>query len=136
VGTGRLGLLAYGVLPQVLPQLVTFLLYRWEVIVRSSIVVGFITGAGLGYQLRLDLSFRRWTDVAHASDPSTPPPRDPTPRPAAAQLDGRGQEESRAVTRSSPARRRRPERCDWIFPLLGAVRWFNVLVGAVRRLRR
>jgi phosphonate transport system permease protein len=64
VGTGRLGLLAYGVLPQVLPQLVTFLLYRWEVIVRSSIVVGFITGAGLGYQLRLDLSFRRWTDVA------------------------------------------------------------------------
>jgi phosphonate transport system permease protein len=63
-GTGRLGLLAYGVLPQVLPQLVTFLLYRWEVIVRSSIVVGFITGAGLGYQLRLDLSFRRWTDVA------------------------------------------------------------------------
>jgi phosphonate transport system permease protein len=63
-GTGRLGLLAYGVLPQVLPQLVTFLLYRWEVIVRSSVVVGFITGAGLGYQLRLDLSFRRWTDVA------------------------------------------------------------------------
>lgn len=63
-GAGRLALLAYGVLPQALPQLVTFLLYRWEVIIRASVVVGFITGAGLGYQLRLDLSFRDWTDLA------------------------------------------------------------------------
>jgi phosphonate transport system permease protein len=63
-GAGRGALLCYGVLPQALPQLVTFLLYRWEVIVRASVVVGFITAAGLGFALRLDLSFRRWTDVA------------------------------------------------------------------------
>lgn len=63
-GAGKLALLAYGVLPQALPQLVTFLLYRWEVIIRASVVVGFITGAGLGYQLRLDLSFRDWTHLA------------------------------------------------------------------------
>ena len=62
-GAGRTALLFYGVLPQALPQLVTFLLYRWEVVVRASVVVGFITGAGLGFALRLDLSFRRWTDV-------------------------------------------------------------------------
>lgn len=54
-----------GVLPpQALPQLVTYLLYRWEVIVRAGVVIGFSTAGGLGYQLRLDLSFRRWTDVA------------------------------------------------------------------------
>lgn len=63
-GVGKLALLAYGVVPQALPQLVTFLLYRWEVIIRASVVVGFITGAGLGYQLRLDLSFRDWTHLA------------------------------------------------------------------------
>lgn len=63
-GAGRLALLAYGVLPQALPQMVTFLLYRWEVILRASVVVGFITGAGLGYQLRLDLSYRDWTHLA------------------------------------------------------------------------
>jgi hypothetical protein len=34
------------------------------VIVLASVVVGFIAAGGLGYQLRLDLSFRRWTDVA------------------------------------------------------------------------
>jgi phosphonate transport system permease protein len=63
-GAGNVALLFYGVLPQALPQLVTYLLYRWEVIVRASVVVGFITAAGLGFALRLDLSFRRWTDVA------------------------------------------------------------------------
>ena len=63
-GARRTALLVYGVLPQALPQLVTFLLYRWEVVLRASIVVGFITGAGLGLALRLDLAFRRWTDVA------------------------------------------------------------------------
>lgn len=57
-------LLVFGALPQVLPQLVTFLLYRWEIVIRATVVVGFITGAGLGHQLRLALSFRRWTEVA------------------------------------------------------------------------
>lgn len=63
-GAGRVQLLVYGVLPQVLPQFVTFLLYRWEVIIRASVVVGFVAAVGLGYQLRLDLSFFRYTDVA------------------------------------------------------------------------
>lgn len=50
-GAGTLQAYGYGVLPQVLPQLVTFLLYRWEVVLRATVVVGFITGAGLGEQL-------------------------------------------------------------------------------------
>lgn len=63
-GAGRAALVAYGVLPQALPRLVTLLLYRWEVVVRATAAVGFITAAGLGYQLRLSLSFRRWTEIA------------------------------------------------------------------------
>lgn len=62
-GAGNLAILLYGVLPQALPQFITFLLYRWEMVIRATVVVGFITAAGLGYQLRLDLSFRRWTEV-------------------------------------------------------------------------
>lgn len=53
---------AYGVLPQVLPQLVTFLLYRWEVVVRATVVVGFVTGAGLGEQLHRELVGRHWPE--------------------------------------------------------------------------
>ena len=55
-GASRLQLLFYGVVPQVLPQLLTFLLYRWEVMIRASAVVGFVTAAGLGYALRLALA--------------------------------------------------------------------------------
>lgn len=62
-GANGLQVLVYGVLPQVLPQLLTFLLYRWEIIIRATAVVGFVAGAGLGYQLRLDLSFLRYADV-------------------------------------------------------------------------
>lgn len=62
-GAGTVQVLLFGVLPQVLPQLVTFLLYRWEVVIRATLVVGFITGAGLGHQLRLDLALRSWTDA-------------------------------------------------------------------------
>lgn len=63
-GAGNLQILFYGVLPQVLPQFITFLLYRWEVIIRTTAVVGFIAAAGLGYQFRLDIAFFRYTDVA------------------------------------------------------------------------
>jgi ABC-type phosphate/phosphonate transport system permease subunit len=56
-------LVLYGALPHALPQLLTFLLYRWEMVIRATVIVGFVTGAGLGHQLRLDLSFRRWTEV-------------------------------------------------------------------------
>lgn len=65
-GAGNVQTLFYGVLPQVLPQLVTFLLYRWEVIIRTTAVVGFVAAAGLGYELRLDMSFFRYSEVGLA----------------------------------------------------------------------
>lgn len=55
-GASTLQVLFYGIVPQVLPQLLTFLLYRWEVMIRASAVVGFVTAAGLGYALRLALA--------------------------------------------------------------------------------
>jgi phosphonate transport system permease protein len=63
-GANNFKLLIYGILPQVRPQLLTFIFYRLEVIVRASAIVGFVAAVGLGYQLRLDLSFFRYTDVA------------------------------------------------------------------------
>lgn len=57
-------LLLYGVLPMVLPQLLTYLFYRLEVIIRATIVVGFVAAGGLGYEFRLNMSFFRYTDIA------------------------------------------------------------------------
>lgn len=62
-GSGAIATFAYGVVPQTLPQLVTFLLYRWEVTVRATVVVGFVTSAGLGHQLLSDMARRDWTGV-------------------------------------------------------------------------
>ena len=57
-------MMAYGILPQVLPQLITYTLYRWEVVIRTTIVVGFVSAGGLGRDFRLSMSFFHYTDVA------------------------------------------------------------------------
>ena len=63
-GAGSAQRLLYGVLPQAAPQFLTFALYRWEVIIRTTIVVGFVSAAGLGREFRLAMSFFHYTDVA------------------------------------------------------------------------
>ena len=62
-GAGSFQMLAYGVMPQVLPQFITYLLYRWEVVIRTTIVVGFVSAGGLGRDFRLSMSFFHYTDV-------------------------------------------------------------------------
>ncbi len=57
-------MLAYGILPQAMPQFLTYLLYRWEVVIRTTVVVGFVSAGGLGREFRLSLSFFQYTDVA------------------------------------------------------------------------
>jgi len=62
-GAGSFQMLAYGILPQVLPQFFTYLLYRWEVIIRTTVVVGFVGAGGLGREFRLAMSWFHYTDV-------------------------------------------------------------------------
>ena len=47
-----------------MPQFLTYLLYRWEVVIRTTVVVGFVSAGGLGREFRLNLSFFQYTDVA------------------------------------------------------------------------
>ncbi len=56
-------MLLYGILPQALPQFITYLLYRWEVVIRTTVVVGFVSAAGLGREFRLSLSFFHYSEV-------------------------------------------------------------------------
>jgi phosphonate transport system permease protein len=62
-GASRGQTLLYAVLPSALPAFLTFILYRWEVIIRTTIVVGFVSAAGLGREFRLNLSFFHYSDV-------------------------------------------------------------------------
>lgn len=62
-GAGNFQMLFYSILPQVMPQFLTFLLYRWEVIIRTTLIVGFVSAGGLGKQFKLNMSFFHYTDV-------------------------------------------------------------------------
>lgn len=62
-GAGRIQVMLYGVLPQALPRFMTYLFYRWEVIIRTTIVVGFVAAGGLGLHFRLSMSHFHYTTV-------------------------------------------------------------------------
>lgn len=46
----------YGTLPGVLPQLLSYTLYRWEINVRMAAILGFVGAGGLGQMLYFELS--------------------------------------------------------------------------------
>lgn len=55
-GANRLQILFYGVLPQVLPQFISYTLYRWEVNIRVAAVLGFVGAGGLGQRIHIAIS--------------------------------------------------------------------------------
>lgn len=50
-GANTFQVLRFAVLPQVLPELVTVILYRWEVNIRSATVLGMVGAGGIGFDL-------------------------------------------------------------------------------------
>jgi ABC-type phosphate/phosphonate transport system permease subunit len=62
-GAGLGQILIYGVLPAVTPQFLTYGLYRWEEIIRTTIVVGFVSAGGLGRQFKLSMGWFHYTEV-------------------------------------------------------------------------
>lgn len=55
-GGGRVAAFCYGTLPGVWPQLVAYMLYRWENNIRMASVLGFVGAGGLGQMLYVSLS--------------------------------------------------------------------------------
>ncbi|KEF40021.1 ABC-type phosphate/phosphonate transport system, permease component [Schinkia azotoformans MEV2011] len=62
-GAGKAQMFIYGVIPTVLPQFITYILYRWEVIIRTTIVVGFVGAGGLGQAFKLSMSWFHYSDI-------------------------------------------------------------------------
>jgi len=55
-GSGAAAAFAYGALPMVLPQWMSYALYRWEMNIRMAAVLGFVGAGGLGQMLYYHLS--------------------------------------------------------------------------------
>ena len=60
VGSNSLQRLRWGVVPQVLPELTSFALYRFEVNIRASAVMGVVGAGGIGTDLSQYVDFGEW----------------------------------------------------------------------------
>jgi phosphonate ABC transporter permease subunit PhnE len=65
-GANRLQTIIYGVIPQIVPPYLAFTLYRWDINVRMSTIIGFVGGGGIGQVLKqwIDLLQYRQAGVA------------------------------------------------------------------------
>ena len=62
-GGNRVQAIWYGVLPQVLPEFASFSIYRFEIDVRASTVLGLVGAGGIGVPLMIAQQQRNWEDV-------------------------------------------------------------------------
>ncbi|MEH7303328.1 PhnE/PtxC family ABC transporter permease [Neobacillus drentensis] len=62
-GASKIQIFFYGILPMAVPRFLTYILYRWEVIMRTTIVVGFVGAGGLGMEFKLAMSFFQYTQI-------------------------------------------------------------------------
>lgn len=51
VGANRLQSVVYAVVPQIMPPVISFTVYRWDINVRMSTLLGFVGGGGIGFIL-------------------------------------------------------------------------------------
>lgn len=62
-GANRLQVLRYAVLPQVIPQFLSYSLYRFEINIRSATTLGLVGAGGIGTPLIFALQVRNWNRV-------------------------------------------------------------------------
>jgi phosphonate transport system permease protein len=65
-GANRIQVIMYAVVPQFIPQFLSFTLYRWDINVRMSTVLGFVGGGGIGYILQQYINLLQWNQAATA----------------------------------------------------------------------
>jgi phosphonate transport system permease protein len=65
-GASGLQVVRYAVVPQIIPQFIAFTIYRWDINVRFSTVIGFVGGGGIGFVLQQYINLLQWRQAATA----------------------------------------------------------------------
>ena len=55
-GANRLQTIIYAVIPQIVPPYISFTMYRWDINVRMSTIIGFAGGGGIGFLLQQNIN--------------------------------------------------------------------------------
>jgi phosphonate transport system permease protein len=62
-GAGGAQVLDYGVVPQILPALAGIAVFRWDINIRESTVLGLVGAGGIGLQLKASVDTLAWPQV-------------------------------------------------------------------------
>ena len=65
-GATRVQNVVYAVIPQIVPDFVSFIIYHWDINVRISTIIGFVGGGGIGYYLNEQINGFHYNDAATA----------------------------------------------------------------------
>ncbi|MGH2537256.1 MAG: ABC transporter permease subunit [Candidatus Promineifilaceae bacterium] len=63
-GANRVQTTAYAVIPQIVAPFTAFALYRWDINVRLSTIIGFVGGGGIGFVLSQNISRLRYRQAS------------------------------------------------------------------------
>jgi len=55
-GANRFQVVVHAVIPQIVPDFVSYIVYHWDINVRISTVIGFVGGGGIGYYLSVQIN--------------------------------------------------------------------------------
>lgn len=55
-GANRLQTIVFAVVPQIIPPYISFTMYRWDINVRMSTIIGFVGGGGIGFILQQNVN--------------------------------------------------------------------------------
>jgi len=65
-GANRVQVILFAVVPQVVPQFLSFTMYRWDINVRLSTVIGLVGGGGIGFLLIQYINLLQWNQAGAA----------------------------------------------------------------------
>src|SRR5690606_1365923 len=65
-GANQLQTIVFAVVPQIVPPYIAFTMYRWDINVRMSTIIGFVGGGGIGLLLNQQINLLRYRDAGVA----------------------------------------------------------------------
>jgi phosphonate ABC transporter permease subunit PhnE len=63
-GATRIQTIIYAVVPQIIPPYISFTMYRWDINVRMSTIIGFAGGGGIGFLLQQNINLLQYRAAA------------------------------------------------------------------------